>query len=429
MNRPTDLRQLTTEQWDRLQEIADRFEQAWEGVTGPSAGMELDPFLPTAPDDLRTVVLHELVKSDLEIRWRRGLNAKLDHYQQQFPELGPAEALPPELIYEEYRTRQRYGDKPSLDAYQARFPQQFPELQRLVAERPIPAVVPPLIPASPTKRPPPAPAMDDLSGLHLDSVYKPVRCIGKGAFGEIWRGEAPGGVEVAIKVIFGNIAPEAAKRERKALELIKRLRHVYLLPIHAFWQTEDRLLIAMELADGSLRDRLAQCRQAGATGVPLAELLPCFAEAAEALDYLHVKHVLHRDIKPENILLLEGHAKLADFGLARVLEESQRLVTASSCGTPAYTAPEVFWRGKVGAHSDQYSLAATYAELRLGRPLFPSRNWFRLMHDHLERSPELVPLLEPEQRVLRRALAKDPEQRFGSCREFIQALSRAVPGG
>jgi serine/threonine protein kinase len=137
--------------------------------------------------------------------------------------------------------------------------------------------------------------------------------------------------------------------------------------------------------------------------------------------------VLHRDIKPANILLLEGHAKVADFDLARVVEQTRRLSSASHCGTPAYTAPEVFWRGKVGAGSDQYSLAVTYAEMRLNRPLFPSRNWFQLMHDHLQRTPDLVPLLEIEQNVLRQALAKDIDDRFKSCREFVQALERTVP--
>jgi hypothetical protein len=428
MEQSTKVGNLTTNEWNRLQDFTERFESGWERIE-PSVGViRIADYLPPPTDDLRQAVLHELIKSDLHIRWQRGLNPSLEFYREQFPELGTAADLSPLLIYEEYRARHRYGDKPALETYQVRFPDQFARLLQLLKEEPIPNEYrATLTPA----QSPPAPEREltaaDYQALRVDAVYVPIKRIGKGSFGEIWHSEAPGGVEVAIKMIFGAVAPAEAKRELKALELIKRLRHVFLLPLHAYWSLTDRLLIAMELADCSLRHRLETCQKEGLQGIPLKELLRYFRESAEAIDYLHSKHVLHRDIKPENILLLEGHAKVADFGLARVLEESQRLVTASSCGTPAYTAPEVFWRGKVGAHSDQYSLAATYAELRLGRPLFPSRNWYTLMHDHLERAPELVPLLDPEQQVLRRALAKDPDKRFGSCRDFMLALLKAVP--
>src|SRR5262249_215020 len=151
-----------------------------------------------------------------------------------------------------------------------------------------------------------------------------------------------------------------------------------LLPIHAYWQMEDRLIIAMELADGSLRNLAEQRNNSGKGCLPPDELLLYLHEAAEALDYLHNQRVLHRDIKPENILILQGNAKVPALDLARVVGQTRRLTSASDWGPPAYAAPEVFWRGKVGARSDQYSLAVTYAELRLGRPLFSSRSWYQL---------------------------------------------------
>jgi serine/threonine protein kinase len=385
-------------------------------------------FLPSTGDPLRSLTLTELIKADLEIRWRRGQNGLLENYLEQFPELGTVHTLPAALIYEEYRARQRYGDKPALDSYQARFPEQYPEICRLVQERPVPPVLTPAPPvAGPAGISRQEMAIVNDEVLRVSGGYRLVERINRGAFGDVWRAEAPGGVEVAIKIIFGSVAETQGQRELQALELIKRLRHPFLLPIHAYWQLEDRLLIAMELADGSLRDRARERQRHGLGGLPVEELLPYFRETAEALDFLHDKRVLHRDIKPENILILAGHAKVADFDLARVVEQTRRLNTSSHCGTPAYTAPEVFWRGKVGAPSDQYSLAVTYAEMRLNRPLFPSSSWFQLMHDHLQRTPDLVPLLEAEQRVLRRALAKDPADRFGSCREFMQALERTVP--
>src|SRR4029077_13036809 len=108
-------------------------------------------------------------------------------------------------------------------------------------------------------------------------------------------------------IIIRPIDQAESKREQEAMELIKNLRHHFLLPVHAFWFLEDRLIILMDLADGSLRDCLNKYRKEGKQAIPLHELLRYFRQAAEALDYLHEKKVQHRDIKPENILLTEGH--------------------------------------------------------------------------------------------------------------------------
>ena len=177
-------------------------------------------------------------------------------------------------------------------------------------------------------------------------------------------------------------------------------------------------------AEGSLRDRLQACQQGGLTGIPVDELLRYIREVAECLDALHGQGLLYRDVKPDNILVLKGHAKLADFGMAKPTP-----VRAVVAGTPAYMAPEV-WHVRSGAPSDQYSLALTYAEMRLGRRAFSgpdvTRDVTEVMRAHLEDAPELAPLPEPEQQVLLKALAKDPERRYSSCLGFAQTLERVV---
>lgn len=417
MDTPDSLGRLKTDHWAHLQDLASRFEKAW----GRADSVDLQAFLPPPGDPLRRVALVELVKAELEIRWKRGQVVGLEAYLEKFPELGPAAQVSADLVYEEFRVRHLYGDRPPLASYQRRFPARFAELERLAAEQPVPTLVAPA--AAPA-----APAIDLFSReqlLRLGGGYRLIKRIGCGGFAEVWQAETPGGFPVAIKRVLRSLDQAEAQMELRALSQIKQLSHPYLLQTRDYDLVDNHLYIVMDLADGTLSDRLKECKAAGRPGVPEAELLRYFREAAEALDYMHGEKVYHRDIKPKNILLHKGHAKVADFGLARLIDSQRQLLSATTSGTAAYMPPEV-WRRQVSPHTDQYSLAVSYAELRLGRLPFTSSDMFGLMMDHLEGRAALDALPPAEQQVLHRALAKEPDGRYPSCTAFVSALEEAL---
>ncbi len=244
--------------------------------------------------------------------------------------------------------------------------------------------------------------------------------IGAGGYGEVWKADAPGGLVKAVKFVYGCLEGERASRELKALGRIKEVRHPFLLSLERIEVIDGQLVIVTELADASLMQRFEECTAAGERGIPRQELLVYLSDAADALDYMRETFSLqHLDIKPENLLILSGRVKVADFGLVKDIQD----VTVSLVGgmTPVYAAPEVF-NGHPSLHSDQYSLAVVYQELLTGVLPFSGRDHAQLATQHQCSSPRLAPLPADDRPIIARALAKDPANRFPSCRELVDQL-------
>jgi serine/threonine protein kinase len=269
--------------------------------------------------------------------------------------------------------------------------------------------------------------------------YTMLERIGAGAYGEVWRAEAPGGLVKAVKFVYGDFNESRAMREFKALEQIKQLRHPFLLSLERFEVIDGRLIIVTELADMSLKDRFQACRDAGAIGIARPELLNHLRDAADALDFINDSHSLqHLDVKAENLLLIGGRLKLADFGLVQKLVKDDASMLDGM--TPRYAAPELF-KGQPSKFSDQFSLAVVYVELLTGEAPFEAKSPADCAVQHLiGAKPRLGLLSGADQVVVAQALSRTPEQRFPSCRAFVDALTfgatstpapiaTSVPGG
>jgi serine/threonine protein kinase len=246
--------------------------------------------------------------------------------------------------------------------------------------------------------------------------------IGVGGYGEVWRANAPGGLKKAVKIVHGNMSDSRTEREMKAMERIRAVSHPMLLSVERVEIIHDHLFIVTELAEGSLKDRFDACSESDA-GIPRDELLAYLRDAADALDFLYEKHHLqHLDVKPENLLMVGGRVKVADFGLVKDLADKGMSLVGGL--TPMYAPPEVF-DGAPTRHSDQYSLAIVYQEMLTGEAPFGGRTAAQLASQHVNCEPMISPLPHHDRGPITRALSKDPQRRFPSCRTLIQELLKA----
>ncbi|MGH7627918.1 MAG: protein kinase domain-containing protein [Gemmatimonadales bacterium] len=235
-------------------------------------------------------------------------------------------------------------------------------------------------------------------------------------------------VKLLDRAVTGTIGVERFIRE---IAITARLQHPHILTLIESGKEDGLVYYVMPFVGGeSLRERLAREPR-----FPVAEAIWIAREVADALAYAHAQGVVHRDIKPENILLSGGHALVADFGIARAIESCNVCgpsagITAVGLpiGTPAYMSPEqAEGRPDVDGRSDVYSLGCVLFEMLAGRPPFMGRNARTVMTQHVTTPPpsllELRPGLSPGvMDAVERAIAKDPEERFPTAKEFRDLL-------
>jgi Tol biopolymer transport system component/tRNA A-37 threonylcarbamoyl transferase component Bud32 len=235
--------------------------------------------------------------------------------------------------------------------------------------------------------------------------------------------------KVAIKVLRPELAAViGAERFLTEIKTTANLQHPHILPLFDSGAADSFLFYVMPFIDGeSLRDRLTREQQ-----LPITDVVRIASEVASALDYAHRHNVIHRDIKPENILLHDGRALVADFGIALAASKaggSRMTETGMSLGTPHYMSPEqAMGQREITARSDVYALGAMTYEMLLGEPPFTGPTAQSIVAKVMTEAP--VPpsrqrntIPEAVEDAVLTALAKLPADRFASAAEFAAALS------
>jgi serine/threonine protein kinase len=268
--------------------------------------------------------------------------------------------------------------------------------------------------------------MADRIGQQLGK-YRLVRLLGQGGFAEVYLAtHIHLGTEAAIKVLHTQLAtPGEIEKFRQEAQTIAKLVHPNIVRVLDFDVADGVPYLVMDYApNGSMRQRLP----AGQRLAP-QEVLPYLAQIAEALQYAHDQKLVHRDIKPENMLLgRRSDVLLTDFGIAVAAQSTSMQQTMGVAGTAAYMAPEQL-QGKPRPSSDLYSLAVVVYEWLTGERPFQG-GFTEVASQHLftpppplrEKVPDLAPAVE---QVVLTALAKDPKERFGSVRAFVNAFIQA----
>jgi serine/threonine protein kinase/tetratricopeptide (TPR) repeat protein len=270
---------------------------------------------------------------------------------------------------------------------------------------------------------------DSVLANALRDRYVLERELGRGGMATVYfahdlRHDRPVALKVLHRELAATLGPERFLRE---IRTTARLDHPHILPVFDSGEAGGLLWYTMPYVDGeTLRGRLRREVQ-----LPVDEAVRLAGEVADALDYAHRHGVVHRDVKPENILLSEGHARVADFGVARALEAasgSQLTETGLAVGTPTYMSPEQASAGTVDARSDVYALGCVVYEMLAGEPPYsgptPQAILAKRFTDpvpSIHRIRDVVPdLLD---RAISKALARLPADRFQTAAEFGRAIT------
>ncbi len=276
--------------------------------------------------------------------------------------------------------------------------------------------------------------MPDLIGQTVGK-YRIVARLGRGGMAEVYKAYQPGlDRYVAIKVLHSYLAedPDFIGRFEREARAVANLRHPNIVQVFDFDVQDNLYYMAMEFVDGpTLKAELYERSQQGQL-FSLEETTRVMVALCEAIDYAHQHGMVHRDLKPANFILnKEGQVLILDFGIAKIVGATQYTLTGALSGTPTYMSPEQGQGERGDARSDIYSLGVVLYEMATGRVPFDADTPFAVIMKHIS-DPLPLPrsinpnLPEPVERVILKALSKNPDDRFQSGTEFASALRNAV---
>jgi serine/threonine-protein kinase len=514
------------------EKLLRRFEEAWKAGASPNLATFLPP-LPKAWQEQRALhaLVVELIGIDLEYRWREGGGGgearrtlpprpQLEDYVRAFPQLGPAESLPVELILAEYDARRLAGAAPSLEDLVARFPSRADLLGSLLLQReanlsattqatcaldsstrlesggtgPASALLPVLqaidiLPKNQLDELTRAVGSGQLTTMHaalnhalergwltpfqaeqllqgrgpqlVQGAYILLQQIGEGGMSKVYRArhrimQRTVAFKVIRRQLIADAGETAVRRFYQEIQAVGRLSHPNIIHAYDAGPIGGTHFLAMEYVDGIDLARLLRRRGP----LPVAQACEYIRQAALALQHAFECGLVHRDLKPSNLLIADcglGIAesgarpqsaipnpqppivKILDLGLASLRwSDAAGSATAltgvgSFLGTPDYIAPEqALDPTRADIRADLYSLGCTLYHLLAGSPPFPGGTLAQKLNRHLEEAPPALEQARPDvppavAAIVKRLLAKRPEERFQTPRELAMALAAIAP--
>ncbi len=265
--------------------------------------------------------------------------------------------------------------------------------------------------------------------------YRILEPLGRGGMAQVYKAYHPTlDRYAAIKVLRSDLVEEAeflARFQREARS-VASLRHPNIVQVFDFNVKDDLYYMVMELLEGdTLKSHLNSFRTRNSR-LPAEDMVRILQDVLAGLGYAHSEGIIHRDLKPANIMLTaRGQAVLTDFGIAQIVGGTQYTVSGALMGTLNYMAPEQGLEGRCDARSDIYSLGIVFYEMLTGRVPFDADTPLAILMKHVN-DPLPLPRVvdpsipEPFERVVLKALAKQPSDRFQSAAEMAAALTEAA---